>query len=268
MVEVDIQQAVDFIKRQGDEIELARLGHLISEESPPAQISKEFQASQRPDGGWEAFWSSDYSSLDATCFRFTQAYQLGLDFKLPWIGAGLDFLRNRQREDGSWEEDRSMKDAVPHWLKPGDLSARLYLTANCGFWLGWAGGDPKASEDAADYLIQYLDENGRLPSFPHTHWLAAGLWYRLEMKAPSERVQIHLTCMLDDLSGSNLAWLITTLRIVNIPRESQIIRQGISRLVEFQCPDGSWRSDDGERFDVHATLEALYAMKLCGVSIR
>jgi hypothetical protein len=267
MIEVDIPKAIEYIKGLGDEIELARLGYLVSEQSPASEIAKVFRASQQPDGGWEAFWVEDYGSLDKTCFRFSQAQQLGLSFDLPWIRAGLDFLRERQLEDGSWEEDRSVKDRVPRWLKPGDISTRLYLTANCGFWLGWAGGYREEAQGAADYLIHHLDDNGHLPSFPHTHWLAAGLLYRLWMKAPSKRIQIYLTGKLGVLSGSNLAWLITALRIVNIPKENHLFQQGISRLVRFQRSDGSWGSDDGEGFDVHATLEALYALKLCGFPI-
>jgi squalene cyclase len=265
---VDIRKAVDFIKKQGDRIELARLVYLIAEKPPPANITKEFQAAQRPDGGWAAFWAGDYSSLDATCFRFSQAEQLGLHFDLPWIQVGLDFLANRQREDNSWEEDHSVKALVPPWLKLGELSCKLYLTSNCGFWLGWAGGYPKAAEGAATYLCEHLDENGYLPSFPHTHWLAAGLWYRLGMQEPFNQVQGHLVTILDELTGSNLAWQITTLRIANISRDNEVIQRSISRLVGFQRPDGSWGSDDGEGFDVHTTLESLYALKLYGISIR
>lgn len=34
--------------------------------------------SSKADGDWVSFWANDYSSLDATCFRFAQAEQIDI----------------------------------------------------------------------------------------------------------------------------------------------------------------------------------------------
>src|SRR5579859_2299383 len=74
-------------------------------------------------------------SLDATCFRVAQAEQFGMTAKEAAIRDALTFLALRQRDDGSWEEEDHVAELTPPWATPGDLAARLYLTANCGFWL-------------------------------------------------------------------------------------------------------------------------------------
>ena len=103
------------------------------------------------------------------------------------ITHAVRFLAVRQQADGSWEEDAVAAAGAPRWVKPGDVEARLYLTANCGFWLTICGEHDDATKAAA-YLQARPDENGHMPSFPHTHWLAAGLWYRLNWQEPAERI--------------------------------------------------------------------------------
>jgi len=100
----------------------------------------------------------------------------------------VQFLRMGQNTDGSWEEDGDLAEITPFWVKPGDLSTHLYLTANCGFWLGVLAPGGEAVIGAATCLQAHLKENGRLLSFLQTHWLACGLWHRLGLNAPSAKI--------------------------------------------------------------------------------
>jgi hypothetical protein len=259
-----LQQAIRFIRQNGSPVEQARLDVLIGKPRP-IEALRQFMVSQRGDGGWAPFWAGDYSSLDATCFHLAQAQQLAIHVNEPPFENGLRFLAERQRDDRSWEEDPSVADQAPPWAKPGELPAHLYLTANCAFWLAASPVFLDSALQGARYLSAYLDENGKLPSFLHTHWLCGGLWGRLGMVDETGRVLACLAGNMAGLSACQLAWMVTALRITGLPTEDALIQSAIPTLVSSQQEDGRWASDDGPAFDVHATLETLYALKLCGI---
>lgn len=175
---VNVESALAFVAHQGNRAEQARLKYLVAQETPLPTVISQLLAGQRDDGGWSPFWATDYSSLDATCFRLAQSEQLGINHSHAAVTRAVKFLAVRQQSDGSWEEDTAAAAGAPRWVKPGDVAARLYLTANCSFWLAMSG-EPAGATKAAACLQAHLDKNGHMPSFPHTHWLAAGVWYRL-----------------------------------------------------------------------------------------
>ena len=261
---MDFESAIAFVKSHGDEIEQARLAYLLANERPSQQIVNALLSGQREDGGWPPFWAPDYSSLDATCFRLAQAEQSGLICIEPAIARAVEFLRRRQRNDGSWEEDESVASIAPAWARPGELGARLYLTANCGFWLAVLEGTSDGAVRAAHYLQVHLDDKGQLPSFPHTHWLAGGLWHHLGQQEPFERVSSYLNTILHVLNASNLAWLIVSWLIVQIPASHPLLNRAALLLERGQGQDGRWPSEDGPQRDVHSTLEAVRALRWCG----
>ncbi len=261
---MELGKALLFIQKNGSEVEQARLHYVLSGERPSREITARLFAGQRADGGWQPFWAEEYSSLDATCFRLAQAEQMGISGEEAAVSGAVDFLARRQSADGSWEEDQSAASFAPPWAKPGDLSARLYLTANCGLWLALFGNSEPGAGKAAGYLQAYLDEDGHLPGFMHTHWLAAGLWHRLNRQEPAERVFGYLSRRINDLALSNLAWLITTVCAAGVKPEHPLIHNAASILEQSQQEDGRWPSEDGAEQDVHATVEALRALRLCG----
>lgn len=275
---LDTARAIEFVESRGDPAEQARLRALLSGTTPPESVADAVLAGQRDDGGWAPFWAPTYSGLDATCFRLTLAEQLGIrldESAAPTthpqrtVARALAFLSRRQRPDGTWEEapPHDAIASVPPWLTAGEPAAILYLTANCGYWLAVLGGaayaDPAAA--AADALERDLAEDGRLPGFPHTHWLAAGLFHRMRRPLAADRVLARLRMALSpDASASGLAWLLTTLAAAGVPAHHPTVRGAVQRLGRLQHPDGRWPSDDGPARDVHATLEALRALRWFG----
>src|SRR5690348_2909694 len=122
----DQARAVAFVRTNGTASELSRLRFLVDGTHPTAEEEAVISAGQRADGGWAPFWAADYSSIDATCFRLAQAEQGGVSPEHEAIQRGAQFLAERQRPDGSWEESATLADAAPPWAMPGDLAARLY----------------------------------------------------------------------------------------------------------------------------------------------
>lgn len=260
---MDLQAANQFISAHGDPAEQARLRWLTLHEPPDPFVREACLAGQRRDGGWAPFWDPEYSSLDATCFRLSQARQLGIGAHEPEIVRALAFLVERQSSRGSWEEDASEAAVAPPWASPGEPRARLYLTSNCGYWLALPGGDRPAAKRAASFLRRRLKPDGSLPTYLNSHWLAAGLWLRLERSEPAEAVMGWLLTRLSELSPASCAWLITALRTAGAPASTELLRAALAALEAGQQPDGRWVSDDGPGRDVNATLEALHAIQLC-----
>ena len=259
---MNIQAAIAFVRAHGDTVEQARLDHILNGKPPDPAIVQQILSGQRADGGWSPFWASDYSSLDATCFRLAQAAQSGISGKEPAARDALDFLAQHQHDDGSWEEAEHVAELTPPWATPGDLAACLYLTANCGFWLAVLTNEQANTSRAADYLQRHLDNDGQLPTSLHTHWLAVGLWYRLD-RPEAKQVFHYLERQLPVLPASNLAWLLSTLLLAGTPPSDFIIKQAALLLEQYQEPDGHWSSEDGSARDVHTTLEALHVLRLC-----
>ncbi|HEY7339244.1 MAG TPA: prenyltransferase/squalene oxidase repeat-containing protein [Ktedonobacterales bacterium] len=262
----DQERAVAFVRAHGSASEQSRLRILLEGARPTAEEEAVILADQRADGGWAPFWATDYSSVDATCFRLAQAEQGGIPAGHDAILRAVWFLRDRQRDDGSWEETASTADVAPPWAMPGDLAAQLYLTANSSYWLAkLLPHDDATASRGAEVLRAHLDESGRMPTFLHAHWLAAGAWYRLGQHELAERVLTTLSDCLDAKTpASSLSWLITTLRTVDVPADHPAIMKALSLLEAGQRVDGSWASEDGPAADAHATLEALRALRLCG----
>lgn len=252
---VDIDRAVVYIRLHGNVFEGNSLDWLLGEGLLlSAEQEQQFFAGQRSDGGWPPFWASDYSSLDATCYRLAQADRLQMSVWNPEFKHAVAFLRSRQRTDGSWEEDEAVGELAPRWAKPGELATRLYLTANCGWRLAisTSNGGAFVSTDAAAqragrYLEQHVQPEGSLPLFLHTHWLAAGLWIRLGNETLANRTLDYLAAhMHDDGPASSLAWALTTLAGIGIDPDHALIQRATTLLISQQRTDSRWKVRTGQ----------------------
>ncbi|HVN77516.1 MAG TPA: prenyltransferase/squalene oxidase repeat-containing protein [Terriglobia bacterium] len=262
----DLNKAIAFIENRGNQVELARLHYLLTNERPSQEVISELFNGQRLDGGWPPYWAEDYTSLDASCFRLAQADQLGISPSETAVRATVHFLAQRQSSDGSWEEDKRIAHLAPVWALPGDLAAKLYITANCGLWLSLLGNPDDKGLKAANYLRSQFNQAGSLPSFLHTHWLAGGLLYKMNYRDESGKAFDYLSRRADDLAVSNLSWLMITLVSAGVPANLPLLKKAALLLDRGQQDDGRWPSEDGPSQDVHSTLEALRALWLYGQS--
>ncbi len=260
----DLEKAIAYVQHHGTLVEQAQLRYVLTGSTVSPEICAAFLKDQRPDGSWSAFWAPHAASIDATCYHLIQAEYMGLLAPMhPALARGIMFLQQRQSAEGYWEEDVQLRDVAPPWAMPGDLAAILYLTANCGFCLARLAGTKESGLAASAYLSRYLKDDGTLPSFVHTQWLAASLWYYLDQYEPAYRVFSSLQKRLEgDVSAGNLVWLIASLHDARIPMKHPLLENATHLLEQKQKEDGRWESDDGPPFDVRTTLEVIRVMLL------
>jgi hypothetical protein len=250
-----------YIEKYGSAIEKARLAFLLKGTPPSKSILKELFSGQCEDGGWPAKWSHSQSSLDATCFRLAQAEQLGLSLQQKPIELAIRYLVRRQSLDGSWEESPSLAGWAPQHLKPGTLEPRLYLAANCGFWVAYYSGRDNSVPRAMGFLMRYLEENGCLPSTPQANWMSAGLWLRMRRYEVADKVVTACRSHMEGLSASDLAWMGVTLIISRIRQKNPIIKNTAEKLLALRKTGDFWESDDGKDRNCHTTIEAIRILK-------
>ncbi len=135
----------------------ARLNIVLSRSHEAiAEAIDELVREQRSDGGWEPLWAAGSSSVDATCYRLAHCEQLGLtDHEL--IRRAISFLMTRQQSDGSFEEWTELAAVAPPWAMPGDIAARIYLTAHTGFWIRYYQPSSPALPAVRDFLTSHVD---------------------------------------------------------------------------------------------------------------
>ncbi|MEW6522804.1 MAG: hypothetical protein AB1445_04390 [Bacillota bacterium] len=113
---------------------------------------------------------------------------------------------------------------------------------------------------AAHYLRRHLAGSGKLPTYLHGHWLAAGLWQRVGWFDVSETTLLYLQERLPQLPASSLAWLLNSLRLGGVPAGHALVQSAATHLVRLQESDGRWTSEDGPGHYVSTTLAALHAL--------
>jgi hypothetical protein len=264
---VDIDTAIGFVVARGDATERARLSFLRTGTFPSAEIVEKVETGQTGTGGWPAQWGVGVASIDATCFRLAELDDLG-GLTRPPAKRALDWLAQRQRLDGFWEEDSTLEASAPPWARPGDPEARFYLTVNAAFWLAVAAADAESPElyevqltRAAQAIRDSLDDNGAWPGFLVSGWLAAAVLHRTEFFYESARIFVLLADRVKTMSASDAAWMAAALRRVGVNAEDSALVAARQQLSATQRPDGGFTSDDGPAFDVHTTLTALRALR-------
>lgn len=272
---VDLDAAIGFVVAHGDAVDRARLSRLRTGAPVPPDLLDAAEAGQASGGGWPAVLDGEVASVDATCYRLSELDDLGA-LGRPAARHALDWLAARQLADGGWDEDPSLAGFAPEWATPGDPEARLFLTANAGFWLTVAGLDARAAgpldhrvggayagvvQAAAHALAAQLAPDGSWPSFLPAGWLAAAVLHRQQLYYESARIQAVLAERIPQMSPADVAWLAATLRRVDVGEEQWLLVSARRRLAETQRSDGGWDSDDGHQFDVHTTLRAIRACR-------
>jgi hypothetical protein len=261
---VDLDAAIGYVVAHGDAVDRARLSWLRSGLPQAEGVLDKAELGQAPSGGWPAFWGGDVASIDATCFRLSELDDLGA-LDRPAARRAVEWLAGRQRPDGTWEEAESLADSAPQWARPGDPEARLYLTANAGFWLTVVGArDDRyaaAAARAGEAFRAALRPTGSWPSFLVTGWLGAAMLHHLGWFYEAAQIQLILAERIPGMSPADCASMAAALRRVGLSPDHRLLVAARRRLGETQRSDGGWLSDDGDAFNVHTTLTAIRTLR-------
>lgn len=170
---MEISAAVDYVKREGTDVDRVYLGLVLGEIPPPV-----FEAAVAPyqlDAG-------------AWCYPEDGAREPSVGATIDWmrllvgarlmvselLGRSADFLAEVQGPDGDWRETADKLTNSPQpWLSPDADENRLYFTAAAAAVLIGAGYVSSAcTVAAADYLDRWYRDHGPFPGFTRTAWAA------------------------------------------------------------------------------------------------
>jgi hypothetical protein len=263
---VDIGRYVSFIEENGSELEIARFRHLFYGVRPEPDVVQPFIELQNDDGGFPCkLMPGKPSSVNDTIRGVWWLDELGL---LASSSADRAFkhLFAVQKEDGGWDENPAAAEyGMPPWASPGDLRARMYLTAQCGHWLAVRGHTRHpAFVKARDFLHAHRDEDGRFYGYLHTTWIAtsafvaAGEEYQ---EVVEQGLRALMAKPLSEWLDSQVSWALEVLGRVGLSKEEPFVEQGLAVLLHREEVNGRWVSEDGEAYTVNATIGALNALK-------
>ena len=266
---MDISQSIDYILKHGIEAEHARMKCIIYNTAPDPKVVYSIEALQNQDGGFPCRKTKGYPScINDTLNAFWQMDELGM-LDSPTAQKTKDYLLKRQKVDGSWDEEPSaLAFDLPPWAKPGDLKARIYLTAYSIFRLA-LGGDVNqvVFTKALEFLRKHQDETGQFYGFFHSTWIATGAFLlagNSYLHVTQKGIQALMARPLAKWVDSQLCWALDCLGHAGLPKGHPFIDASLAELMVRRSPEGIWISEDGEAQTVSATIEALKVLKLFG----
>jgi squalene cyclase len=267
---MDINKSISLIKEKGSELERAKLRRLLYNEEPKSNITQFVVELQNGDGGFPyKMVKGNLSTIGSTLVALWWMNDLGM-LKSPTTDKACKYLLAVQKDDGGWDEDPFIAEYnPPPWASPGDLRARLYLSADSAYWLAVIGyRTHPAFQKALDFLLKHQDETGKFYGFLHSTWIATSVFAMAGDKY-SEVVKKGLQILMDrpfsEWEDSQIAWVLNCLSKAGLPKEHPFIKKCLTELLKRQKPNGSWVSEDGEARAVGATIEVVKVLKHYGL---
>ena len=263
---MDITKSIQYIERNGSEIEKARLRHVLYGADAKPEILRPFISLQNRDGGFPLNRIKGRpSTVNDTLNALWWMDDLGI-LHSPTSEQAVQYLINNQLEDGGWDEDPDLSsEDLPPWIIPGDLHTRHYLSAYTAYWLAIKDNRAKpAFLMSLDFLDTHFLQRDLFKGYLHTIWLASSV-FLLAGEAFTEAAMAGLQTLLQwpnsRWKDSQLSWAMDCLGKVGLPRNHPFIQMGIRELICRQAPDGSWSSEEGPVSAVNGTIAALKAFK-------
>ncbi len=266
---MNIEKAVAFVTARGNPIEIARMSSILWNQKSSRSAVTRLSRMQNEDGGY----SLEQGGISTVCTTVNVISWLD-DLQLrsgPLVDMAFRFLLKHEHTDGGWDEVEGIIGTnPPPFLMPGEASTRTWLTACCAHWFVRFGrGQPlDAKGHPVDFLLQSREASGRLKGYLRATWDALVLLSQHPGPDSSEFKEtlaaIERELAPENWEGSNLAWLLCCFRDAGLPGDNLLVKKALDELARKQRPDGSWSSEDGEKFAVSATIEALRVLKHYG----
>lgn len=262
-----MKQAIDFVCKNGNILEKARLDVILGRKKPVKSVIRMIANLQNKDGGFpynmEKGKPSTISDTTVALIWLNDLKMLDSD-----IGKkAIKHLISLQKENGSWDENPEISSYNPPvWMIPGDKKTIVYDTTYSAFWLGISGHRESLSfKKAYNFLIEYQNESGRFEGFLHSTRIGASVIAMVE-DWESDRVRTAIK-YLDDVDSdkwvaSQISWMLWCFVIADGPKDNSFVRKMLQELIKRQRKNGDFASEDGDEFAVNATLEAIKVILL------
>ena len=127
---INVQKAIEFIRENGNELELARLNNILGKDFDSASVLNGFSVLQNPDGGFPYGDRPGFPScLSNTAQAVHVLQELGLE-ESDIYQASTRYFLEMQRE-GIWPENEKIAPlGPPFWDMPGEDRTTLWLTSD------------------------------------------------------------------------------------------------------------------------------------------
>ncbi len=266
---VNIEKAVAFVTARGDPIQIGRMSSILWGQKQSSTAIKRLYEMQNEDGGY----SIEKGGISTVCSTLNVMSWLD-DLRIKegtLVDGAVRFLKMHQKSDSGWDEVEAVKTTnPPPFMTPGENRTRTWLTACCAHWLTRFGCvEPPGSKGCpASFLLKQRERSGLLKGYLRATWDALVLFSynpgpdSTEFKETLEAIESAYTP--SECEGSNLAWLLTCLKHSDLPSSHPLVGRVIQDLAAHQRAEGSWSSEDGEKFAVNATVDALRALRSYG----
>lgn len=268
---LDVQRAVAFVEANGKAPEKYRLHFLLDRQRNDEIPLKHLRNLQNPDGG---FPYKDEKGR-ASCVNDTNN-NLHLMAELELAKSEVcrkatEYLFRIQREDGSWNENDSVRPYNPPiWDRPDNPNTALWLTAdvtNVLIQLDYR--DSPAVQKAVAFLLKNRDRDGKFAGPLHSTWISAGIFGQLKgsdspvVKSALRVMELNFEKLRD--GAGDFAWCLECFYAGGIPNENPLVKQCIEELVSLQQENGSWKSADGGEYTISTTINALRVLRNYGI---
>ena len=265
---LDVQKAIHFIEKNGAEVEKYRLNYLLGKEKNKEYPLRYLRELQNDDGGFPyGGEKGKLSSVNVTSGKLSLMIELRLD-ESDVCRKTVKYLLNIQNEDGSWDEDEAINQYnPPFWITPGDLKTKMWLTANISNHLIQLGyRESEAIRKATEFLLKNRDDEGKFVGFLHSTWISIGVFGQLEginsevVKKALKVIDRNINRMENGVSS--FTWCLECLYVAGVPKENPVVEKCINRVIKSQSENGVWTSEDGEKYAVFETINALRVLKM------
>lgn len=265
----DTTSAYDFIRKNGSIIEVSRLNTLIQNKQPDPRAIAELQKIQNKDGGFPyKNIQGSISTINNTLVCLGWMYDLRL-IPSSIANKSFQFLFEHERNDGTWQESEDiLQFGPPSWMDPRNRDTIIYTTSLSLFWLLVS---KILTRDKFPFYTQVLESfqetNGIFRGSLVNHWLCTASLAMLT-NWEYEKVQKgikYIQHISNQLSASDLSWLLTTLLLAGMSPKERLIRLLSDQLFQMQKLSGEFESDDGRIFTVETTLQAVKIASLLGM---
>jgi hypothetical protein len=263
---MDPTESVAFIEENGTDLETARLRHILYSEKPDPKVIQSFRKLQKEDGGFSyGLFEGNPSALNSTHGALLRLDELGM-LKSSSATRAIEYLLDKQKDDGGWEEDQAISEYnPPSWMSPGNLWARIYLSAQGGFWLE-AGGvtNHTAFPKALDFLRKHQQETGWFEGFLHSTWIATSIFLiagEQYAEIAKKGMKALLTKPLSGWVDSQISWALECFAKAGLPNDEPFVKESLAALNERRGAEGKCNAEDNQANTVGSVIIVLKVFK-------